>query len=85
MRCDELIRLKCEFITFNAESMVFRIVSSKSQTDQYWEGSSLIIACTGGANMPCWYDGEVFPYGELENTPKECVFRGYQLPNTENG
>ena len=41
MRWDELIRLKCEDITFNAESMVIRIVSSK--TDQYREGSSLVI------------------------------------------
>ena len=27
MRCDELIKLKCEDITFNTESMVIRIVS----------------------------------------------------------
>ena len=78
--CDELIRLKCEDITFNAESMVIRIVSSK--TDQYREGSSLVIA--------------YFCMGELENT--ECVFRGIPitkngerrrktggLPKTENG
>ena len=28
MRCDELVKLKCEDITFNTESMVVRIVSS---------------------------------------------------------
>lgn len=26
--------------------------------------------------MPCGYDGKVFRYGELERTPKECVFWG---------
>ena len=51
MRCDELIiRLKCEDITLNAESMLIRIVSSK--TDQYQEGSSLVIARTGEQTCP---------------------------------
>ena len=50
MRCDELIRLRCEDITFNAEGMIINIVSSK--TDQYREGSSLVIARTGGLTCP---------------------------------
>ena len=50
MRCDERIKLKSEDITFNTESMVIRIVSSK--TDQYREGSSLVIACTGELTCP---------------------------------
>ena len=33
MQCDELIRLRCEDITFNAEGMIINIVSCK--TDQY--------------------------------------------------
>ena len=50
MWCDELIRLKCEDITFNAESKVIRTVSSKM--DQYREGSSLVIARTGELTCP---------------------------------
>ena len=50
MRCDELIRLTSEDIKFNTESMVIRIVSSK--TYQYQEGSSLVIARTGELTCP---------------------------------
>ena len=42
LRCDELIKLKCRDVTFNDQGMVINIVSSK--TDQYREGSSLVIA-----------------------------------------
>ena len=45
IQCDELIMLKGKDTTFIAEGMVIRIVSSK--TDQYREGSSLIIVHTG--------------------------------------
>ena len=40
--------------------MVIRIVSSK--TDQYREGSSLVIARTGELTCPV-YDGKIFQYG----------------------
>ena len=80
MRCDELIRLECEDITFNAESMVIRIVSSK--TDQYREGLSLVIARTGEQTCPVGMM-EYFRMGQLENTPNECVFRGISV--TKNG
>ena len=74
MRCDELIKLKCEDITFNTESMVIRIVSS--ETDQYREGSSLVIARTGELTCPVRMMEKYFHMGELEKTPKGCVFRG---------
>ena len=74
MRCDELVKLKCEDITFNTESMVVRIVSSK--TDQYREGSSLVIARTGEPTCPVGMMEKYFRMGELGKTPKECVFRG---------
>ena len=77
MRCDELIRLKCKDITFNAESMVIRIVSSK--TDQYRDGSSLVIARTGELTCPVGMMEKYFRMGDLENTPKECVFRGISI------
>ena len=51
LRCDELIKLKCSDININAESMVINIASSK--TDQYREGSSLIVARTGTVTCPC--------------------------------
>ena len=48
MHCEELIKLKCENATFKAESMVIRIVYS----EQYWEGSSSVIDCTGEVTCP---------------------------------
>ena len=50
MRCDELVKLKCDDITFNSESMVVRVQSSK--TDQYRDGASLVIARTGLPTCP---------------------------------
>ena len=50
MRCDELVKLKCDEITFNSESMVVRVQSSK--TDQYRDGASLVIARTGLPTCP---------------------------------
>ena len=77
MRCDELIRLRCEDITFNAEGMMINIVSSK--TDQYREGSSLVIARTGGLTCPVGMMEKYFLMGELNHTPKACVFRGISV------
>ncbi|KAL5473775.1 hypothetical protein EMCRGX_G028330 [Ephydatia muelleri] len=74
MRCDELIRLRCEDITFNAEGMIINIVSSK--TDQYREGSSLVIARTGGLTCPV---GMMEKYFLMDHTPKACVFRGISV------
>ena len=45
MHCDELLKLQCSDIAFGTESMTINIMSSK--TDQYREGSSLIVARTG--------------------------------------
>ena len=77
MRCDELIRLRCEDIMFNAEGMTINIVSSK--TDQYREGSSLVIARTGGLTCPVGMMEKYFLMGELNHTPKACVFRGISV------
>ena len=41
MRRDELVKLKCADVTFNAKGMVVKIESSK--TDQYQDGASLVI------------------------------------------
>ena len=45
MHCDELLKLQCSDIAFGTESMTMNITSSK--TDQYREGSSLVLDCTG--------------------------------------
>ena len=74
MRCDELIRLRCED---NAEGMIINLVSSK--TDQYREGSSLVIARTGGLTCPVGMMEKYFLMGELNHTPKACVFRGISV------
>ena len=54
LRCDELIKLRCSDIVFNEQGMVVKIVSSK--TDQFREGASLVIACTGTTT---WHDGKI--------------------------
>ena len=45
MHCDELLKLQCSDIAFGTESMTIKITSSK--TDQYKEGSSLVVDRTG--------------------------------------
>ena len=50
LRCDELIKLWCSDIIFNAEGMRVSIKSSK--TDQYRDGDEVVIACTGTPTCP---------------------------------
>ena len=50
LRCDELIKLRCNDVSFNEQGMVITIVSSK--TDQYREGASLVNARTGPPTCP---------------------------------
>ena len=45
MHCDELLKLQCSDIASGTESMTINITSSK--IDQYREGSSLVVDCTG--------------------------------------
>ena len=73
MRCDELVKLKCDDITFNSESMVVRVQSSK--TDQYRDGASLVIARTGLPTCPVAMMERYFHRGELESTHRQrfCV------------
>ena len=73
LRCDELIKLRCSDIVFNTESMVITIVGSK--TDQYREGSSLIVARTSTVTCPVGMMERYFAMGGLECTAHEHVFR----------
>ena len=59
LRCDELIKLRCSDISFNAEGMRVSIKSSK--TDQYRDGDEVVIAHTGTPTCPvnmmtCYFD-----------------------------
>ena len=73
LRCDELIKLRYSDIVFNTESMVIMIVGSK--TNQYREGSSLIVARTGTVTCPVGMMERYFAMGGLECTSHEHVFR----------
>ena len=74
LRCNELIKLKCCDITFNAEGMGINVQSSK--TDQYWEGASLVIARTGSVTCPMSMMERYFRVGKLEHTSHGMLFRG---------
>ena len=65
MRCDQLVKLKCEDIAFNTKSMVVRIKSIK--INQYRDGASLVIACT---SLPTCHVGKVFPHGGIGELPQ---------------
>ena len=60
MRCDELVKLKGSDVTFNAEGMVVKIESSK--TDQYREGVSSYCTHRAG-DMPGCHDGTLQSHG----------------------
>ena len=70
LHCNELIKLKCSDITFNAEDMVINVQSSK--TDQYREGAPLVIAHTGSVTCPVSMMERFFHMGKLD--PMECCF-----------
>ena len=65
MRCEELVKLKCEYIAFNTESMTVKIKSNK--TDQYRDGASLVIARTQMSTCPVAMMERYFRMGELDS------------------
>ena len=71
-RWDELIRLRCEDITFSADGIIINIVSSK--TDQYREESIISHSSYGRVDLPSGHDGEVFPDGRVEpHSQSMCI------------
>ena len=50
LRCEELLKLVCADVEFDAEGLVLSIKSSK--TDQFREGASLVVARTGASTCP---------------------------------
>ena len=81
MQCDELVKLKGSDVTFNAEGMVVKIKSSK--TDQYREGASLVIARTGQVTCPVAMMERYCHMGEIDHTSQAKLFRG--IVNTKGG
>ena len=71
MHCDELLKLQCSDIAFGTESMTINITSSK--TDQYREGSSLVVARTGTPTCPVAIMGRYFGMGSLCTCKRGCV------------
>ena len=74
MRCEELVKLRGSDVTFNAEGMVVKIESSK--TDQYREGASLVIAHTGQVTCPVAMMERYCLMGEVDHTSQAKLFRG---------
>ncbi|KAL5499334.1 hypothetical protein EMCRGX_G010728 [Ephydatia muelleri] len=74
MRCEELVKLRGCDVTFNAEGMVVKIESSK--TDQYREGAYLVIAHTGQVIWPVAMMERYCLMGEVDHTSQAKLFRG---------
>ena len=70
LHCNELIKLKCSDITFNAEGTVINVQSS--ETDQYREYASLVTAHTGSVTCLVSMMERYFHMGRLD--PMECCF-----------
>ena len=77
LHCNELIKLKCSDITFNAEDMVINVQSSK--TNQYRECASLVIAHTGSVTCPVSMMERYFHIGKLDRTSHGMLFHAKVL------
>ena len=53
--CDELVKLRCADITFNAEGKI-----ESSKTDQYRDEASWVFCWAG--DMPSWYHGALLSH-----------------------
>ncbi|KAL5506093.1 hypothetical protein EMCRGX_G007664 [Ephydatia muelleri] len=73
MRCDELVKLKCADVIFNAEGMGVKIESSK--TDQYRDGASVVIAHTGHVTCPVGMMEHYFCMGEVDHSSQSKLFQ----------
>ena len=81
LRCDELIKLRCNDIVFNEQGMVVKIVSSK--TDQFREGASLVIARTGTSTCPVGMMERYYTMAGLVPASPEKLFRA--IVHTKTG
>ena len=73
LRCDELIKLRCCDITFDKESMAVSLPRSK--TDQYREGSVVLVARSGTSTCPVAAMERYFETAKLTCNESTYVFR----------
>ena len=73
LRCEELLKLECADVEFNADGLVLNIRSSK--TDQFREGASLLVGRTGTATCPVQMMESYFRLGHLNVGSHDRVFR----------
>ena len=55
LRCEDLLKLRCADMAFNTKGMVINMTSTKSKTDQYREGASLVIIITCASAVSAFY------------------------------
>lgn len=81
LRCEELLKLECADVEFNAQGLLLNITSSK--TDQFREGASLVIARTGLSTCPVAMMERYFQLGKLCIGSHDKVFRA--IVHTKSG
>ena len=65
INCDELLKLQCSDIAFGTDSMTINTCITSSKTDQYREGSSLVVDRTGTPTYPVAMMERYFSMGGL--------------------
>ena len=81
LRCDELIKLRVCDVTFAAEHMAISL--PKSKTDQYREGSTVMVARSGTQICPVAMLERYFEKAALGSGTTELAFRG--IVHTKTG
>ena len=81
LRCDELIKLRACDVSFAAEHMV--ITLPRSKTDQYRDGSTVMVARSGTPTCPVAMLEQYFSKAALIQSSTALVFRG--IVNTKTG
>ena len=81
LRCDELIKLRCCDMSFGAESMSISL--PKSKTDQYRQGSSVLVARSATGTCPVAIVEKYLRKVELSCHGAEYVFRA--IVHTKTG
>ena len=81
LRFDELSKLRCCDITFQATSMIVHVTSSK--TDQFRQGADILVSRSGGATCPVAMLEQYYAMASLKHSSTLPLFRGLSV--TKNG
>ena len=81
LRCDELIKLRACDVSFAAEQMCIKL--PKSKTDQYSDGSTIMVARSGAQTCPVAMLEHYFEKAALDRSSTGFVFRG--IVRTKSG